>query len=61
MDGLAAETLQRLLQTYKAALSELRGYEDPAVQPLIDELTRLHAEAVAAMADVRLGVAVVGG
>lgn len=53
MDGLGAETLQRLLLTYNAALSELRATDDPAVAPLIDELARLQAEAVTALADLR--------
>ena len=61
MDGLDAETLQRLLQTYKAALMELRDMDDPAVQTLIDELARLQEDAVAALADLRVAVGRNGG
>jgi hypothetical protein len=61
MDGLGAETLQRLLQTYNAALVELRDMDDPAVRGLIDELVRLQADAVAALADVRVAVGRNGG
>jgi hypothetical protein len=55
MDELGAETLQRLLQTYKVALAELRHSGDPAVRPLIDDLVRLQADAVAALAGMRVG------
>jgi hypothetical protein len=54
VDGLGAETLQRLLQTYKAALVELRAMNDPALRSLIDELVRLQAEAVSALAEMRV-------
>ena len=54
MDGLSVETLQCLLQTYRVALSELRETRDPAVVPLIDELARLQAEAVATLAGLRV-------
>jgi hypothetical protein len=61
VNELGAETLQRLLQTYKSALAELRDSGDPAVRPLIDDLARLQAEAVAALAGMRAGVGRNGG
>jgi hypothetical protein len=56
MDGLGAETLRCLLRTYEVAISELRATDDPATQPLIDRLVRLQAEAVAALAELRVQV-----
>jgi hypothetical protein len=61
MDGLSAETLQCLLQTYEVALSELRATDDPGVAPLIDELARLQAEAVSTLAGLRVHLTVNGG
>lgn len=55
MERLSPETLQCLLQTYRVALAELREKNDPVLERLIDELARLQAEAIAKLANVRVG------
>src|SRR5207248_7736837 len=55
MEGLSPETPHCLLQTYRVALAELREKNDPVLERLIDELARLQAEAIAKLANLRVG------